>query len=141
MATDQTAKVATAPRGWPLFVAGVLLFVLGPGIYAGQMALGQTPMPWYLPILASLGVVLMAVSVWRRRGVLRSIGVVLFLALAGLEWTFFVALSKSPEYTGPAQTGTKAPPFETTLADGRSFSNMDFATGDATVLLFFRGHW
>lgn len=139
MVSDPSPNVATPPRGWPLFVLGVLVFFLGPVIYAVQLtALGQTTMPWHMLILMSVGVVLMAASLWRRFGVLRTIGVVVFGLIALLQWTFMLALSRTPEYTGPAQRGTKVPAFATTLADGRSFGNLE--AGD-TVILFYRGHW
>jgi uncharacterized membrane protein YhhN len=142
MASDPSPSVARPPRGWPLFLLGVLLFFLGPVIYAVQLAgLGQTTMPWHMLILASVGVLLMAASVWRRFGVLRTIGVVVFGLLAVLEWTFFLAISRTPEYTGPALAGTKVPAFATTLADGRSFGSKNLEAGEATVILFNRGHW
>jgi hypothetical protein len=38
------------PRRWPLFLVGVLLFVLGPVIYAVQLYYWrQLDMPWHVP--------------------------------------------------------------------------------------------
>jgi hypothetical protein len=145
MATDPSAKLVNAPRAWPLFVVGVLVFFLGPVIYIGQFALGQTVMPWHLPILASVGVVLMAASVWRRRSAPRMIGTLVFLLLTGFVWYGLVEGTRTPAYTGPAQVGKSIPAFETTLADGRRFTNQDLGSrpnnGETTVLIFFRGHW
>lgn len=142
MACDQPANTRAAPRGWPFFLLGVLVFTLGPIVYAVQLGvLRQTPMPWHLLILAGVGVLLMALSLWRRFGVLRTIGFVVFLLLAGGEWLFFLVISKTPLYTGPAQVGAPLPVFETTLADGRTFGNRDLSGDEATIILFYRGHW
>ena len=98
-------------------------------------------MPWYLPSLATLGVLFMIASVWQRRGIVRSVALGLFVLLCGLEWLFIVVLSRTPDYDGPAQVGSKVPPFTATLADGSQFSNQDLEAANPTVLLFFRGHW
>ena len=72
---------------------------------------------------------------------LRAGGVVLFAALCGFQWFAFVVATRTPDYTGPAQTGQKIPAFTTALADGTSFTNKDLEKGKPTVLLFFRGRW
>jgi hypothetical protein len=97
--------------------------------------------PWYVPILASVGVALMILSIWRRRGVVRPIGLVLFAILCGLEWHMLLVGTRTPAYTGPAQAGHSIPEFTATLADGRPFTEKDLEQGTHTVLLFFRGRW
>jgi hypothetical protein len=103
--------------------------------------LHQMPMPWVMLILASAGVLLMALSLWRGFGVVRTIGFTLFLLFTAMQWLFFLVIAKSPLYTGPAQLGSPPPAFETTLADGRTFGNRDLIGDDATIILFYRGHW
>ncbi len=98
-------------------------------------------MPWYVPIMATLAVVLMAVSLWQRPGVLRTVGVLIFALLCASEWVFFGAETRIPDYTGPAQPGNKIPAFTTALADGTPFTQKDLENGQKTVLLFFRGRW
>jgi hypothetical protein len=138
----QPAATATAaPRRWPLFLLGVLLFFLGPALYVVQISLGHLWMPWYLPLLASVGVVLMLMSAWRRRGVLRIAGLMVFVLLCGVEWYLVLVATKTPLYTGPAQPGRKAPAFAATLADGTPFTNLDLEKGIPTALVFFRGRW
>src|SRR5712692_3644388 len=100
--------VDTPPRRWPLFLAGVLLFVLGPVIYFVQSSqFGYMKMPWHMLILAAVGVLCMVISVCQRGGILRSAGLVLFVLLCGLEWFFMLVVTKTPPYEGPAQPGHK----------------------------------
>lgn len=129
-------------RSSPLFLLGVPLFVLGPLIYFVQLQIPRFDIPWYVPIFSTLGVVLMAISVWHHRGILRSVGLAVFVVLCGLEWTFFMVLTRTPPYTGPAQVGSKLPGFTATLADGTtSFRNTDLDSDKRTVMLFYRGRW
>ena len=131
-----------ALRRWPFFLIGVLLFLLGPAIYVVQLwlsHLGTTP--WYMPILATVAVLLMAVSVWRRRGIVRWAGLILFVVLCALAWFHLLVGTRTPLYTGPAQASHKVPAFATTLADGSAFTDKDLEKGMPTVLLFFRGRW
>jgi hypothetical protein len=129
------------PRRWPFYLFGVLLFLIGPAIYFFQFRSAHLVVPWYLPILASLGVGCIILSVMRRRSVLRIVGLVLLTALCGLEWYFLVVVAKNPDYQGPAQVGRPLPTFVTTRADGKPFSNKDLETGTSTALVFYRGHW
>lgn len=133
--------VAAPPRRRPLFLLGFLFFLLGPGVAYALVRLGHFGVPWYMPILATVGVLLMAVSARRRRGFWRVAGLVLFVALCGFEWYFFLIATRTPVYTGPAQPGRKVPAFSTRLADGQPFTDKDLATGGPAILLFFRGRW
>ena len=130
-----------AARRWPLFLMGLALFLAGPILNAIEITSGRLTMPWYLPILATLGVLFMIASVWQRGGILRVSGLVVFAVLCGLIWFFVLVMSKVPDYTGPALPGKKVPAFTTRLADGKSFSDEDLEAGDRSVLLFFRGRW
>jgi hypothetical protein len=131
-----------APRGWPLFLFGVLVFFAGPLTYAVQLGvLHQTVMPWANIVLPSVGVLIMALSLVRRFSIWRTLGFVFFLVLAALQWVFLLVMAKTPLYTGPAQPGSELPAFATKFADGRSFSNNDLGANDNTIFLFFRGHW
>ena len=132
--------VSVPPRRWPLFLMGVLLFLLGPAIYVVQVILGRLEMPWHVPVLSAVGVLLMAASVLQRPGVWRSMGLVLFALLCGLQWFFVLVVAKTPPYEGP-QVSDKVPAFAATYADGRAFTNKDLEDGKPTVLLFYRGHW
>jgi hypothetical protein len=136
-----SVKTAGAGAGrWPVFIAGVLMFLVGPVIYVGQFRLKHLDTPWYVPILATVGVLCMAVSVLQKRGVVRITGLVLFAVLCGLEWFVILVATLTPPYAGPTE-GQKIPAFATTLAGGAEFSNQDLAKGKNSVLIFFRGRW
>jgi hypothetical protein len=136
------ANPVPKPRGWPLFLLGVVVFFAGPAVYAVQLAgLRQTVMPWAMLALTSAGVVLMALSLVRRFSVWRTLGCIVFLAFTAFQWVFFLVIARSPAYTGPAQAGAQIPSFATQLADGRSFSNTNLSAGEDTIFLFFRGFW
>ena len=139
----QQSETPRAPRRlWPFFMVGILLFVLGPAIYVLQIRLKQLDvMPWYVPGMASAGVVCLAISFWQRRGLLRTIALVLFTVVCGFEWYFALVLARTPDYTGPGQVNSKVPAFTTTLANGKPFTDHDLESGTTTVLLFYRGRW
>ena len=136
-----SADVGAPPRRRPYFLLGVLLVIVGVAGYVVQLRMKQLVVPWYAPALATIGVLLMVLSVRQRPGVLRIAGLVLFVLLAGFEWFFVLAASKTPAYTGPAQPGHKVPAFTAALADGRAFTEKDLENGFPTVMLFFRGRW
>lgn len=139
--SQPTATASAPPRVWPLFLAGVLLFIVGPAAYVAQINMHRLWMPWYVPVLASLGVLLMAASVWKRPGILRIAGLVLFVLACAGEWFMVLVATKSPVYVGPALPGNKVPAFSASLADGRAFTNQDLEKGVSSVLVFFRGRW
>ena len=132
-----TAKSAR----WPLFLLGVLLFVAGPIVYFVQFDMKQFVTPWYVPIMASVGVLCMLASVLSRFGLVRGAVLVLFLLACGGEWFMLLVAMKTPVYAGPAQIGKAVPTFATTLADGKPFATADLKNDKSTILLFFRGRW
>lgn len=135
------SAVKAPPRRRPLFSLGVVLFFLGVIIYIVQFNLKQLVAPWYVPVLATGGVLLMGLSAWQRPGILRIAGFVLFALLCAGEWLMVLVGFKTPDYTGPAQPGRAIPTFTTSLADGTAFTNRDLEGNKATVMLFFRGRW
>jgi hypothetical protein len=141
MENYSTATAAPPTRRWPLFLLGVLLFIAGPAIYVVEFQMKHLKTPWYVPIMATVGVLLMAVSVIQRRGILRIVGLVLFAVVCGFQWLMLLVGVATPSYTGPAQAGKKMPAFATALADGKAFTDKDLEDGKPTVLLFFRGRW
>jgi len=129
------------PSRWPLFLVGILLYLSGPAILWIQIRMDHLEIPWHIPILATAGVLLMALSAWQRGGVWRPLLLIPLVVLCGLVWFHMLMSRQEPPYTGPAHAGEKMVPFTTTLADGRVFSQDDLAKGQPTVLLFFRGRW
>jgi hypothetical protein len=136
-----TSQVSHRSAGRALFWLGIGVSLLGIPLSMLQISLKQLFTPWYVPALTTLGVLLLAWSMARRRTVVRGVALVLFALLAGFGWYMLGWLAKLPEYTGPARPGAKLPAFETTLADGRAFTEKDLETGVPTVLTFFRGRW
>ena len=134
-------ETTSPPRRRPLFLVGLLLLVVGPAVYFVQVVLKHLWTPWYVPLLASLGMVFMIASVWQRRGAWRCIGLILCALLCGGEWYLMLVAIKSPDYTGPVRLGVKLPEFAATLADGRSFTSKDVEDEGRSVLIFFRGRW
>jgi hypothetical protein len=128
-------------RHWPLFIAGIALFVLGPVWFVTQFRLKNLGPAWYVPILSSAGLLLLILSVLRSRGIVRVVLLMFFALVCGLEWYVFTVAARSPAYTGPAQPGRKVPQFAARLADGTAFTSAELEKGTSTVMVFFRGHW
>jgi hypothetical protein len=136
-----TPTVESRARGRGYFWAGIAACLLGPALVAAQFQLQHLIVPWYSPVLATLGVFLLLAAVFRRRSVPRLIALVLVAAFAGLQWYFLAVLMKLPEYAGPARAGEPIPAFHSTLADGQPFTEADLRDGSRHALIFFRGRW
>src|SRR5438309_10615489 len=108
-----------APRrsaGRLLLFLGLGLAVLGVAAYAAQVWARLLWPPWYVPASATLGAVLLVVSLWRRRTVWRVLVLLLVTLLAAGEWAF-VLETRLPAYTGPVAEGRPFPAFKTARAD------------------------
>jgi hypothetical protein len=111
-------------------------------LYTVQLtAAGRTDTPWYAPALATIGVLLVLLSLQRRTSAWRGIAFVLVAALAGLQWWFLLGYTRLPTYTGPVAAGESFPAFAAKRANGTPFTRADLAGDQATALVFFRGHW
>ncbi len=140
-ATPTGTAPTTRQRRWPLFTLGVVLFVLGPFGYFLMLKTKHLDTPWHAPALATIGLVLMLLSLRNRPKLWRSLGIVPFVAICALEWMLVIVFFRTPPYAGPARPDEKLPLFQTTLADGKPFSDGDLAVGTPTALVFFRGRW
>jgi hypothetical protein len=126
---------------WWLWL-GVGLCLLGLVLNFVQILLMKLlVVPWYMPILATVGALCALVSIRKRPTWTRGIALVILAALTAGEWYFLLSMSRLPEYKGPVQVERKIPEFTTTLADGRPFTEKDLEKGSPTVLVFNRGHW
>jgi hypothetical protein len=140
---DMTSSSRAAPhrsRGRFFLLLGLGLAVLGVAAYVVQISLQRLMTPWYMPILASLGVVLVVLSLWERRTVWRVFALLAIVLLAGAECAFLFAM-RLPPYTGPIAEGRPFPAFETRRADGTPFTQRDLTGDRSNVLVFFRGRW
>lgn len=123
-----------------LLALGVALPLLGIAGYVVQSSLRDLSAPWYVPVLATLGLVLVIVSLYVRRTKWRVIGLVFVAFLTLGEWaTLF--MMRLPPYSGPVAIGQPFPSFTTLTSDGARFTERDFAGEQNTVLVFFRGRW
>jgi hypothetical protein len=136
-----TSDVTPRPSsGRLLLFLGLGLAVLGVAAFAVQIWAQRLIPPWYVPISATLGAVLLVVSLWRRRTVWRVLALVLVTLLAAGEWVMLMGM-RLPAYTGPVAEGKPFPAFKTARADGSPFTQDDLAGDKKTVLVFFRGRW
>jgi hypothetical protein len=119
---------------------GILLVLLGPIVFVIEVQAKHLSNPWYAPILATVGIALVVLAVWRRPNVWRITALLLFGLLTAGQW-FTVLVSKLPAYAGPVAVGTAMPTFNSTLADGSRFDQDSLRGEQNTVLLFFRGKW
>jgi hypothetical protein len=132
--------VTSSGRG--LLWLGILCAILGPPLYLAQLLIwGQTVSPWYLPVLATLGVGLVVLSLSCRRTAWRWLAFAFALLIAGGSWWFLTSYVRLPGYKGPVIADRSFPEFRVQRADGTAFSPIDPAGDRATALVFFRGHW
>jgi hypothetical protein len=140
---DMTNSLAPAPRpssGRLLLALGVGIAALGVIGYVVQVAMQHLETPWYMPGCATLGVVVVVVSLWQRRTVWRVLALFVVVLLAGAAWAFLLG-TRLPAYTGPVAVGQPFPVFATTRADGTSCTQRDLEGDQNSVLVFFRGRW
>jgi hypothetical protein len=137
-------QTIAAPRRHPgrlLLLLGVLAALAGLAIYAAQLYANILTAPWYVPILATLGLVLLVAALVRSRSIWRWLALLLITFVVAAEWFALLVLLSLPAYTGPVKAGEPFPAFSTTLADGSNF-DQDSLKGDRdTVMVFFRGRW
>jgi hypothetical protein len=142
MSTSAVPPAASPPHpGRAYALLGTALALLGPLAYGLQIFAKVLTVPWYLPVLGTVGAGLLALSLSYSRSVWRSMGLVLFGLLAAGEWFFLLEMTRLPPYTGPLEVGRPFPAFTTTLANGKSFNQARLAGDKNTVMVFFRGRW
>src|SRR5262245_41327324 len=146
MSAMQKPERASPPiargRGRSWLWLGVGLTLLGLVLNFVQISLLKLlVVPWYLPILATVGVLCALISIRKRPTWTRGIALAILTVLTAGEWFFLLSLSRLPEYQGPVHVEKKLPEFATTLADGRPFTEKDLQKGTPTVLVFYRGRW
>lgn len=127
--------------GWIYLLAGMLVAVSGMVIYIVRMQAKVLSSPWYVPVLATLGALLIVYSLAGQRTIWRWGTAGLFALLAAGTWFMFLVGMAAPPYTGPVTVGRAFPNFETKLAGGTNFSHADLQGDQNTILLFFRGRW
>ena len=119
---------------------GLVLAVAGIAICVLQFSAEKLMMPWYMPAMATIGLMLVALSVYYARTTWRILALVLMLLIAGGEWAALSAM-RVPGYNGPVAAGKPFPAFATLRADGSPFTQADLIGAQNTVMVFFRGRW
>ncbi len=137
---DTTTAAAPRTGGRGMMWLGVAAALLGIAAYALQFYAQRLFAPWYMPVLASVGVLMAALSLLRTRSVWRVLALVFVLLLAGAEWALLLGL-RLPAYSGPVTVGKSMPAFKTMRADGTPFTQSDLPGAQNSVLVFFRGRW
>lgn len=138
METNSTAVATRQFPGRRYAWLGVGAAVIGPVLYTIQLVARHLTVPWYAPILATVGVGLSIYALVQARSVWRFIGLGLCGLLAAFQWLLASGL---PAYTGPATVGHTLPEFSATLADGSRFDPNDLVGEQNTAMVFFRGRW
>ncbi len=134
--------IAPPQRGGRLLLwAGLLALVVGVVAYPVQMTAANLSTPWYAPALATVGTLLILVSLSKRVTVWRVVALLLVGAMAALNWWFVLSYTRLPGYSGPLAQGQPFPEFHATLADGTPFTRDNLKGDQNTVMIFFRGHW
>src|SRR5204863_2065915 len=111
--------------GRPLLLLGVFVALVGPVLMILLMFAAKILVtPWYAPLLGTLGVALIVLSLLRSRSIWRWTAVVIFTFLAVFQWSVLLAM-RTPPYSGPVIDGKPFPAFATTLADSSAFTQAD----------------
>ena len=126
--------------GRALVVLGLALPLLAVGAYAAQLWTYRMTAPWYLPVAATLGLLLIAASLWQARTACRWLALVPVLLACAAAWLFLLG-TRLPAYNGPVAVGAQFPAFATVRADGSPFTDRDLAGDADNVVVFFRGRW
>jgi hypothetical protein len=113
---------------------------VGIAAYVAQLLANSLMAPWYMPITATLGAILVGVALWKARSIWRILALVLVMLFAGAEWSFLL-LTRLPPYAGPVIVGKPFPVFATMRADDTPFTQQDLPGGQDNVMVFFRGRW
>src|SRR4051794_6795167 len=134
-----TTAPAVVPRRRPgrnLPALGVGLSLLGVAAYVVQMLTGRLVAPYYLPAAATLGLALVAISLWQARTLWRVLALLPVLPIAAVSWMLVLG-TRAPAYDGPVRVGEPFPAFTTARADGTPFTEADLRGDRENVLVFF----
>ncbi len=129
------------PVGRGYLWLGIFLSLVGIPLMVGQLALRITITPWYIPVITTLGVLVVLFARIQWATLPRTLMLVALTAFAAFQWFLVVEAVRLPEYTGPAQAGKTIPDFQARLASGAPFTASDLQNGIPTALVFFRGRW
>src|SRR5438045_8653334 len=106
MGTQTAADtVIQASPGRGLVLLGIAVSVLALVAYMVQVWLASFFTPWYWPIAATVGVLLILAGTWQAWSVWRIVGLMFFGLLAAGAGLYITKVSGSPPYAGPLAGG------------------------------------
>src|SRR5438105_263125 len=79
----------------------IVCVILSVALYVVQISFKVLTTPWYMPILGSLGGLLLFVAVTQRPSLWRILSLLVFGGLAAFEWYFLLVFTRVPPYDGP----------------------------------------
>lgn len=132
---------ATRRPGRMYLALGIFAVLAGPVLYLLQLRLRILTVPWYTPVLATIGAALAITALLKARSISRWLAAGLFTAFAGAAWLAMLVLLHVPDYRGPVRVGHPFPEFTTARADGSTFTQDDLKGDKNSILVFFRGRW
>jgi len=144
METTSSPPVEAPPQPGRLAASlGLALSIVGIVAYIVQFAAHVLTVPWYLPILGTIGAAMLLLALVMKPTWVRAGGVLLFGLLAAFEWWLLLSAMVLPPYHGPVTAGKPMPAFHAIQADGKPFTSEDLRDGQGkdTILVFFRGRW
>jgi len=141
MSTTAPPIAPPKPGGRLLLWAGIFAVIVGPVAYQLQMNAANLTTPWYVPALATVGTLLIVVSLRKRVTAWRVLALLFVGAVTAGAWWFVLSYTRLPDYSGPLTKGEPFPEFTAALADGTPFTRDNLKGDQDTVMVFFRGHW
>lgn len=139
-ALSPVSRVNRQPGRWLVWL-GLFSCLIGPLLYGILIREKMLLVPWFAPILGTVGVVLLLLALLQARTISRIIVLIVVSLITAFEWFFLFSLSVLPTYAGPAVVGHPFPAFHTQLADGSPFTQDNLKGEQNTAMIFFRGRW
>jgi hypothetical protein len=144
-ASCATPECGSAPcnsrRPWFRWLSGLALLASGPALLYAHLKGEQLWVPWYIPILGTLGLALLVRGWLLRRTIVGGCVVSCGVAWVALEWFVLAFGTATPDYVGPMEVGAPVPLFSVRSAAGDVFTQRDLAGPSWSMLVFFRGRW
>ena len=122
------------------YLMGMFLVLVGWCFYVWRFSQANLVLPYYLPVIVTVGFGVMVRGFLQKRSILRVLGLILALLMTLVAWMIIFGLSL-PKYDGPATVGATAPAFEAQLAMGGDFQASNLKDGKNRIIVFYRGIW
>jgi peroxiredoxin len=119
---------------------GLVVGLLGPGLFFVQINMERLTKPWYVPVLGAVGAALALYAFVQRRSIVRFLVMGVLVLLAAGEGAMY-SMMQLPAYQGPVAVGRPFPAFASKLADGEAFTEANLAGTQGTAMVFYRGQW